>query len=88
MGIFEAKASTKGQVTVPAEVRKLLGLEPGGRLQFRTSGEGEVVMVAKKRGAMGLKGIFAKPNHPIDVDAEIAAEVEKRNRPGQRGSRS
>lgn len=88
MGIYSANTSMKGQVTVPAEVRKLIGLEPGGKLQFRTKEDGTVTIVAKKRGARGLKGIFAQPSAPIDVDAEIMKEVWERNRPGAGGSRS
>ena len=82
MGYYEAKTSAKGQVTVPVEVRKLIGLPPGGKLGFRTLEDGTVVIRAKKRGAHGLKGIFAKPDAPINDDAEIQAEVWERNRPG------
>ena len=81
MGIFDAKTSQKGQVTVPAVVRKILGLEPGGKLQFRITGEGKVEVVAKKRGIDHLKGIFAQSAEPIDIDAEIDAEVWQRNLP-------
>lgn len=81
VGIYDAKTSSKGQVTVPAEVRKLLGLEPGGKLQFRTSEEGKVEVVAKKRGLTHIKGLFTKPAKPIDDDAEIMAEVWERNYP-------
>jgi AbrB family looped-hinge helix DNA binding protein len=88
MGIFTARTSMKGQVTVPAEVRKLLGLAPGGKLQFRTSESGKVEIVAKKRGAHGLRGIFPKSDIPLDIDAAIMAEVAERNRPGSKGSRS
>jgi AbrB family looped-hinge helix DNA binding protein len=88
MGHYDAKTSAKGQVTVPIEIRRLLGLEPGGKVRFRTTPEGKVEIVAKKRGARGLKGIFAKPNEPIDIDAAIEAEIWERNKPGSVGSRS
>ena len=88
MGVFDAKTSQKGQVTVPAEVRKALGLPPGGRLQFRIQDDGRVVLVAKKRGISHLKGIIATPDAPIDIDAEIMAEVLERNEPGSHMSRS
>lgn len=88
MGIFDATTSQKGQVTVPAEVRRILGLKPGGKLQFRTSEEGKVEIVAKKRGIAHLKGIFARPSAPIDIDAEIEAEVWERNLPRHPRSRS
>ena len=88
MGVFDAKTSQKGQVTVPVEVRKALGLPPGGRLQFRVQDDGRVVLVAKKQGISHLKGIFATPDTPIDIEAEIMAEVVERNIPGNHRSRS
>ena len=88
MGIFNTKLSDNGQVTIPAEVMELLKLEPGSGLQFRTYEDGTVHILAKKRGAQGLKGIFGRPAEPVDVDAAIAAEVWERNRPGGSGSRS
>jgi antitoxin PrlF len=88
MGIYNTKASMKGQVTIPAEVRDLLGLEPGGAVQFRTSADGAVSVFAKKKGALGLKGIFPKPPKPIDDDMAIAKEVWRRNKPGADGDRS
>lgn len=84
MGIFDAKSSMKGQVTVPSEVRALIGLEPGGKVQFRTHADGRVEIIAKKRSIKGLKGLFAKPEQPVDVDTAIAAEIRRRNQPGGR----
>lgn len=81
MGVYDAKTSQKGQVTVPAEVRKVLGLPPGGRLRFKVDDSGKVELVAKKRGLTHIKGLFAQPSEPIDVDAEIMAEVWERNYP-------
>jgi antitoxin PrlF len=88
MGIFVSKLSQKSQTTIPSEVRALIGAEPGGLLQYRALDDGTVVIRAKKRGAMGLKGIFASPDKPIDIDAAIAKEVWERNKPGGKGSRS
>jgi AbrB family looped-hinge helix DNA binding protein len=84
MGLFDAKSSSKGQITVPAEVRDLIGLKPGGRVQFRTHADGRVEIVAKKRSIKGLKGLFAKPQKPVDVDKAIATDVRRRNQPGGR----
>ena len=88
MGIFVSKLSQKSQTTIPSEVRELIGAVPGGQLQYWTMDDGTVVIRAKKRGARGLKGIFAKPDSPIDIDAAIAEEVWERNKPGASGSRS
>jgi AbrB family looped-hinge helix DNA binding protein len=81
MTIYNVKISQKGQVTIPTEVRKLIGLEPGGRVQFITTETGKVEVVAKKRGIGHLTGIFDRPSGPIDIDTEIQEEVWERNRP-------
>jgi antitoxin PrlF len=82
MGLFDAKTSAKGQVTVPVEVRRLIGLEAGGKVQFQTDSEGRVYITAKKRSIKALKGLVPKPPETINIDAAIAAAVSKRNRPG------
>ena len=43
--IATTKLSSKGQVVIPEEVRKELGLEPGA--QFVVMGEGDVVILKK-----------------------------------------
>lgn len=88
MGIYNVNLSMKGQLTVPAEVRKILGVLPGGKLQFRVMNDGTVTVVAKKRGIGHLLGMFAKPDKPIDIDAEIMAEVWERNFPTHPRERS
>jgi AbrB family looped-hinge helix DNA binding protein len=37
---FRAKVTSKGQVTVPVEVRRLLGLKPGEHLRFEPHADG------------------------------------------------
>lgn len=84
MGLFDAKTSAKGQVTVPVEVRRLIGLEAGGKVQFQTDSEGRVYLTAKKRSIKALKGLVARPPSPVDVDAAISSAVMRRNRAGSR----
>lgn len=79
MGIFDASTSIKGQVTVPAEIRKLIGLEAGGKLQFQVHGDGFVRIMAKKRSIKGLKGLVAKPDHPINIKEAIKSAILKRD---------
>ena len=82
MGLFDAKTSAKGQVTVPIEIRKLIGLEAGGKVQFQSDLEGRVYMTAKKRSIKSLKGLVRRPEITVDVKAAIASEVARRNRKG------
>ncbi len=43
MSIAQSKLTTQGQISVPAEIRKKLGLRPGSVLEWDESG-GEVVV--------------------------------------------
>jgi AbrB family looped-hinge helix DNA binding protein len=86
MGIYDAKISDKGQVTVPIEVRRKLGIESAGKIMFKVNDAGMVVVSAKKKGLAHLKGLFAKPESPIDIDAEIMASVAEEDHPRRRMS--
>ena len=59
MGAF-AKMTSKGQLTVPKEVRDQLSLTPGTRL-FVTVRNGELVAFPKNRKITDLAGILGKP---------------------------
>lgn len=78
---LDAKASLKGQVTIPAEIRELIGLEPGGTVQFVTDGEGGVRLIAKRKNISHIIGIFGRPEKTIDVEEAIMDAVWERNRP-------
>ena len=59
MGI-DSKITSKGQTTIPAEVRKVLGIGPGDLVSFEID-DGKVIMVKKQR-ALDLAGILHDPN--------------------------
>lgn len=71
MGRFDAKTSLKGQVTIPIEARKALGLPPGGAVQFLVDDEGKVSVVAKRTDLSHLRGIFGRPSQPVDIEEAI-----------------
>lgn len=52
----EATITSKGQVTIPADVRKAMALEPGVKVVFTQLGNGTTVMRAKTRSALDLAG--------------------------------
>lgn len=58
MPIASAKITSKGQITLPAKLRKHLGLKPGDRLDFEDDGKSGVRLVAKTLTAHDLKGIL------------------------------
>lgn len=50
----DAKITSKGQVTIPREIRRLLGVKTGDRLIFEGDEEG-VRLVASKQGSSFAK---------------------------------
>ena len=81
MSRFDARITSKGQTTVPLEIRKLLGLDPGSTIQFIATGDGKVEVVAKRHGISHLKGLFGTPSSPVDIDATIVDAVAARTAP-------
>lgn len=54
----EATVTSKGQVTIPADIRKALGLTAGERVVFTQLDDGTTVMRAKTRSVLDLKGLL------------------------------
>lgn len=51
------KITTKGQVTIPAEIRERLGLLPNTEVEFRLAGNGVILTKARRRGRRGKRVI-------------------------------
>jgi antitoxin PrlF len=51
-----AKLTSKGQITIPKEVRKALRLRTGDRLAFRLHDDGSVLVEAEKVSLKSLRG--------------------------------
>ena len=54
----EATITSKGQVAIPAEIRKAMGLSAGERVVFTQLDDGTTVMRAKTRSILELKGLL------------------------------
>jgi AbrB family looped-hinge helix DNA binding protein len=50
--------TSKGQVTIPADIRKALGLAAGERVVFTQLADGSTIMRAKTRSILELKGLL------------------------------
>lgn len=69
-----ATVTSKGQVTVPAEVRKALGLQSGSRVNFVRTDSGAYELVPETRSVASLKGAIASTRKPVtlpEMDAAI-----------------
>jgi antitoxin PrlF len=78
LGSFTTMTS-KGQLTIPKEVRDALKLEPGTRF-FVTVRNGDVIAMPKNRKLSDLAGVLGKPAAGLgatleDLDAAIGAVV-------------
>ena len=66
----EATVTSKGQVTIPADIRKALGLSAGERVVFTRLDDGTTVMRAKTRSILDLKGMLkpARGKRKVAID--------------------
>ncbi len=72
-----ATLTTKGQITIPADVRRSLNVDAGDRLEFVQIEPGRYELVAATRSIRELKGRFGKPKRAVsieDMNAAIAAQ--------------
>jgi antitoxin PrlF len=72
-----AKLTSKGQVTIPMEVRQKLRLKPGDRIDFVLEKGGEVRVKALKRPITDLLGILkGAGRRPLSVEEMKEVVVE------------
>lgn len=63
-----ATVTSRGQVTIPDEVRASLGLSAGDRLEFVPLGEGKYALIASKHTISDLKGMIKKSSSPVSIE--------------------
>jgi antitoxin PrlF len=63
-----ATVTSKGQITIPAEVRQALQVEPGDRVEFIEVQPGRFEVVAATGSVRRLKGLFGKPAKSVSVE--------------------
>lgn len=72
-----ATMTSKGQITIPKDVREELGLTPGTRVSFTRSDTGEIVVRKQSRSVRELGGSLKYAGPPVSVeemDAVLGAE--------------
>ena len=62
-----ATLTSKGQVTIPADVRQRLGLESGDRIEFVEIDGGYAIKPAID-DVRSLKGLLRKPAKPVSIE--------------------
>jgi AbrB family looped-hinge helix DNA binding protein len=65
----DATLTSKGQTTIPKEIRDRLGMKPGDRMTFTLMPDATVVMRVKSRRVTELAGMLQKKGRkPVPVE--------------------
>jgi antitoxin PrlF len=76
-----ATVTSKGQITIPAQVRAALGVDAGDRIEFVEVGKGEFNIVAATRSVKELNGLFYRRGRkPVSIEEMNAAIAEGASR--------
>jgi AbrB family looped-hinge helix DNA binding protein len=75
-----ATVTSKGQITIPAQVRASLGIDTGDRIEFVALDNGKFAIMAATHSVTDLKGLIRKPAKTVTIDdmnQAIAAQGSK-----------
>lgn len=76
--MMTATVTSKGQITIPAEIRFALKLGAGDRIAFEMAPTGGFIFKpAQKMAVTALKGMFGKPSKTVSIK-EMNAAIAKR----------
>jgi len=77
-----ATVTSKGQITIPIEVRHALGIDAGDRVEFVEVEPGRFELVPATRSVTALKGMFGKPKRAVSIE-EMNAAIARRGASAQ-----
>lgn len=84
MAIAHSRLTAQGQISVPAQVRRKLGIGPGSVLEWDDNGEQVVVRRAGRYTSEDLhRSLFPKPPRPrtlAELKAGVPREIQRRHR--------
>lgn len=63
-----ATITSKGQITIPADVRHALDVDAGDRVEFVQIAPGQFLFVAANRSVTELKGLFGKTAKTVSIE--------------------
>jgi len=72
VSITRVRVTQKGQVTIPLDVRRALGIHPGSDVQFRVDGNGARLVVNPQRAANEIAGLRGAGNGELSTDEILA----------------
>jgi antitoxin PrlF len=76
-----ATVTSKGQITIPAQVRAKLGIDAGDRIEFVEVEKGQFAIIAATRSVQELNGMFrGRRSKPVTVEEMNAAIARRASR--------
>jgi antitoxin PrlF len=66
--VAAATVTSKGQITIPIEVRTELGLKPGDRIEFVKNDRGGFILFPKNGSVQRLKGMLGKFPRTVSIE--------------------
>jgi antitoxin PrlF len=63
--LCQTTMTSKGQTTIPKEIRDSLGLQPQDKLNFSLLSDGTVIMRAKKRSIRSVYGMLHQADRQV-----------------------
>ena len=65
--------TSKGQITIPVEVRRAVGLDAGAHVEFIVNARHRIELVPRQGDIRALRGTVSVPDRAVSVDAMKAA---------------
>jgi len=78
-----ATLTSKGQITIPADVRRALNVQMGDRVEFVQIEPGRFELVAATRSVRELKSVFGKAECTVSIARMNQAIAERGARAGR-----
>lgn len=66
------RVTSKGQVTIPLEVRKALGIEPGSEVDFELDPEGARLIVAREGAERAVERMRGRGDVELSTEQILA----------------
>jgi antitoxin PrlF len=63
-----ATVTSKGQITIPSNVRQSLHVDAGDRVEFVELEPGQFLFMAANRSVTELKGMFGKTSKSVSIE--------------------
>ena len=82
MQLRKATITSKGQITIPKDIRDILKVGPGDQIDFIVSDRGEIYISPRTGDIRSLKGLFHKAGRKAASLEDMERAIEKGSRRG------